>query len=88
MINKLREFTAVLNEELKYHEGLLAHLRGLETNLWGLEEHASLPEVSSPEDQKIIINEINSYRKKISSCKKVIEAHSGKMVKIISTFQS
>jgi hypothetical protein len=88
IVQRIIDLNTHLTEELKYHENIDQHKKSLEATLWGLEEQIRFPENSSKEDQDLLVAEINKYRSKISSCKKVMDAHAGKLLDIINQFKN
>jgi hypothetical protein len=87
MFDQVKELLIKLDEEVKYHESIMAHKSGLESTLWGLEEQMRLPENSSKEDQDEINIQINQCRIKILNCKKLIESHKYKVFKFINDYR-
>lgn len=86
MINKIKDFTLTLMEEVKYHDSVIEHKKSLEASLWGLEEQASLPENSSSNDQNEIVDGINKCQLKIMTCNKIIAEHEKKLINLITNF--
>lgn len=87
MFDQVKELIIKLDEEVKYHENIMAHKSSLESTLWGLEEQMRLPENSSKEDQDEINAQINQCRIKIMNCKKLIESHKYKVFKCINDYK-
>ena len=86
MMQRIKDFSLTLSEEIKYHESVEAHKKNLETTLWGLEEQARFPENSSNMDQDEIVSNINTCQLKISSCIKLLDEHEKKIEKLIKEF--
>ena len=87
MLEQLKDLIRTLNEEIKYHENILDHQKGLESTLWGLEEQAKFPENASPEDQQQISVEINNCRIKIFNLRNLLQAHENKLKEYINSYQ-
>jgi protein subunit release factor B len=87
MFDQVKELLIKLDEEVKYHQNIMAHKSSLESTLWGLEEQMRLPENSSKEDQEEINTQINQCRTKILNCKKLIESHKFKVFKFINEYK-
>ena len=88
MLTKIKDFRDTLNEEIKYHENILLHKKGLEATLWGLQEQAQFPENSAKQDQTELTEEINRCQLKIINCNKVIKSHNSKLKAIFSSFKN
>ena len=87
MLQSIRDLTLTLNEELKYHDTVIEHKKGLETTLWGLEEQARFPENSANLDQSEIVEGINRCRLKIINCNILMAAHEKKLIDFINNFK-
>ena len=87
MYNSIKDLFVTLQEELTYHENILAHKKSLEATLWGLEEQASFAENSGQQDQTELNEQMNKCRSKVMSSNKLIESHLEKIVGLISSLK-
>lgn len=87
MVPKLKEIIILLSEELKYHENIVSHCKGIESSLWGLEEQARFPENAAKDDQATLNAEINKCRSQLLNCQKLITAHQKKVEEILSSYK-
>ena len=85
MINKIRDFSKTLAEELSYRDQIENHMKGLTATLWGLEEQSQYPENSGQADQAELSEQINACRIKEINCIKLIKSHD---LKLVNLFES
>jgi len=86
MINKIKDFSLTLTEEIKYYDNAVTYKKSLDSTLWGLEQQAQYPENSSKVDQEGLSEEINNCRVKVQSVEKLLKDQELKMVQLFKHF--
>ena len=87
MMNQVKDLVLLLTEEVKYHESIAAHCRGVEATLWGLEEQASFPENSAQTEQAQLNVKINECRGQLVNGQKLLLAHQAKLQTFFEHFR-